>query len=254
MKQEKLIIIGNEDEKLTKNSINSEVNEEKSTIIEENSENISNYEVPKQVICIEIPKLENTFLNKKRIFKIDKLKKGRRPKNSNTKSEHTKYSHDNISRKIKVKFFQKFMKYINRKIESKYNGFIQKLLPLRAKFNQNNTIAFNRQFLNTKLKDIFSNYEINGKFRSFEKNYNKNVIDSIYNNNIKELIEIFDLTLLEMFNIFKGSNETKYNDFEKLNTVVEELKLKENDNYYVQMFQNAALNFEKKYLKNTVRN
>ena len=253
-KQKSKIIIGDKDEEMTKNSNNSEVNGEKINENAENGENINNYvEAPKGQISIEIPDFENNFLNKKRYFEVNKKKTGRKPKDSNSKSYHTKYSHDNISRKIKVKFFQKFMKYVNGKIESKYNGIIQKLLPLKGEISQNNTIKFNTQFLNTKLKDIFSNTEINGKFSSYRENYNKNVIDTIYNNNIKELIEIFELTFLEMFNIFKNTNDTKFNDFERLNKVVEEIKLKENDNYYAELFQNVAMNFESYYFKKTPR-
>ena len=254
-KQKSKIIIGDKDEEMTKNSNNSEVNGEKINENAENGENINNYvEAPKGQISIEIPDFENNFLNKKRYFEVNKKKTGRKPKDSNSKSYHTKYSHDNISRKIKVKFFQKFMKYINRKIKSKYNGIIPRLLPLKGKINQDNSIKFNRQFLMTKLKDIFSNTEFNKKFRSFGKDYNKNVIDAIYNNNIKELIEIFELTFLEMFNIFKNKNDIKFNDFEKLNTVVEEIKLKENDNNYAELFQSVAMNFENNYLEKTARN
>ena len=253
-KQKSKIIIGDKDEEMTKNSNNSEVNDEKINENVENGENINNYvEAPKGQISIEIPDFENNFLNKKRYFEVDRKKTGRKPKDSNSKSYHTKYSHDNISRKIKVKFFQKFMKYVNGKIETKYNGIIQKLLPLKGEISQNNTIKFNTQFLNTKLKDIFSNTEFNGKFSSYGENYNKNVIDTIYNNNIKELIEIFELTFLEMFNIFKNTNDTKFNDFERLNKVVEEIKLKEKDIYYAELFQSVAMNYENYYFKKTPR-
>ena len=246
-------IILNKDEELTKN-FNTEVKKEESNIFEENGKNVKNYlDENKETLTIEIPKLEKNFLNKKRMFNINRKKRGRQSKNLNSKSDHTKYSHDNILRKIKVKFFQKLMKYINGKIKSKYNGIIQKLLPLKGEVSQNNTIKFNIQLLNTKLKDIFSTIEINKKFRLYKENYNKNVIDTIYNNNIRELIEIFELTFLEIFNIFKDANETKFNDFEKLNAVVEEIKYKENDSYYAELFKNMAMNFENNYLEKTAR-
>ena len=246
-------VILNKDEELTKN-FNTEVKKEESNIFEENGKNVKNYlDENKETVTIEIPKLEKNFLNKKRMFKINRKKRGRQSKNLNSKSDHTKYSNDNILRKIKVKFFQKLMKYINGKIKSKYNGIIQKLLPLKGEVSQNNTIKFNIQLLNTKLKDIFSTIEINKKFRLYKENYNKNVIDTIYKNNIRELIEIFELTFLEIFNIFKDANETKFNDFEKLNTVVEEIKYKENDSYYAELFKNMAMNFENNYLEKTAR-
>ena len=156
-------VILNKDEELTKN-FNTEVKKEESNIFEENGKNVKNYlDENKENLTIEIPKLEKNFLNKKRMFKINRKKRGRQSKNLNSKSDHTKYSHDNISRKIKVKFFQKFMKYINGKINSKYNGIIQKLLPLKGEICQNNAIKFNIQLLNTKLKDLFSTTEINIK-------------------------------------------------------------------------------------------
>jgi hypothetical protein len=246
-------VILNKDEELTKN-FNTEVKKEESNIFEENGKNVKNYlDENKETLTIEIPKLEKNFLNKKRMFKINRKKRGRQSKNLNSKSDHTKYSNDNILRKIKVKFFQKLMKYINGKIKSKYNGIIQKLLPLKGEVSQNNTIKFNIQLLNTKLKDIFSTIEINKKFRLYKENYNKNVIDTIYKNNIRELIEIFELTFLQIFNIFKDANETKFNDFEKLNTVVEEIKYKENDSYYAELFKNMAMNFENNYLEKNAR-
>ena len=246
-------VILNKDEELTKN-FNTEVKKEESNIFEENGKNVKNYlDENKETLTIEIPKLEKNILNKKRMFKINRKKRGRQSKNLNSKSDHTKYSNDNILRKIKVKFFQKLMKYINGIIKSKYNGIIQKLLPLKGEVSQNNTIKFNIQLLNTKLKDIFSTIEINKKFRLYKENYNKNVIDTIYKNNIRELIEIFELTFLEIFNIFKDENETKFNDFEKLNTVVEEIKYKENDSYYAELFKNMAMNFENNYLEKTAR-
>ena len=127
------------------------------------------------------------------------------------------------------------------------------LKPLKGEISQDNTINFNRQLMDSKLKDIFSNNEINGKFKLCEKDYNKNVIDEIYKNNIQEIINIFELTFLEAFNIFRGTNENEFTDFEKLNTVLEELKLKENDNEYVSKFQKVVMDFENYYLQKKPR-
>jgi hypothetical protein len=107
--------------------------------------------------------------------------------------------------------------------------------------------------MNSKLKDIFSNNEINGKFRACDKDYNKNVIDSIYENKIQELIDLLELTFLEVFNIFRDSNETKINGFDNLNTVIDELKLKEGDNDYINKFKEVAMDFENYYLQKKAR-
>jgi len=87
-----------------------------------------------------------------------------------------------------------------------------------------------------------------------EKNYNKNVIDSIYQNNIQELIDFLELNFLEAFNIFRNANETKFKGFENLNIVIDELKLKESGNDYFKKFQEVATNFENYYLLKNLEN
>jgi len=217
---------------------------------ENNNDNINISEVKdKEVLYIEIPKSPKKFFE----VNINK-KKGRKPKSSNKKSYHSKYSHDNILRKIKGKFLIKLIKYINRKIKIKYKGVIGIIKPLSTKISQNNTIRFNKELLYTKIKIIFSNNEINGKFTKCEKNYNKKIIDIIYQQNIKELIDIFELTFLEAFNIFRDINETEFSDFEKLNIVLDELKEKGNNIDYIKQFYKIAMNFENYYLNKTARN
>lgn len=223
---------------------------------EEYKNNNTNHsgENTKEVLYIEIPKSPKRFITKKRYFNVNiKTKKGRKGKSPSIKSSHTKYSHDNILRKIKVKFLMKLIKYINRKINTKYKGIIGIIKPLRAKISQDNSIKFNKELLITKLKEIFSNNEINGKFTKCEKNYNKKVIDIIYEQNIKELIDIFELTYLEAFDIFRNTNETDFSDFEKLNKVLDELKEKGNNIDYIKQFNKVAMNFENYYLNKTAR-
>ena len=244
-KKENKVIIKENDEEIP-HSLNIQTNEDKIDISIAESKT-------KEMTSIEIPK-EKKFLVKKRYFNVNSKKKtGRKPKYPVSNIEHTKYSDDNILRKIKVKFLQKLIKYINGKINPKYFGVVKLLKPLKGEISQDNTINFNRQLMDSKLKDIFSNNEINGKFKLCEKDYNKNVIDEIYKNNIQEIINIFELTFLEAFNIFRGTNENEFTDFEKLNTVLEELKLKENDNEYVSKFQKVVMDFENYYLQKKPR-
>ena len=245
IKKENKVIIKESDEEIP-HSLNFQTNEEKIDITIAESKT-------KEMTSIEIPK-EKKFLVKKRYFNVNSKKKtGRKSKNPVSNIEHTKFSDDNILRKIKVKFFQKLIKYINGKIKPKYFGVVKLLKPLKGEISQDNTINFNRQLMGSKLKDIFSNNEINGKFKLCEKDYNKNVIDEIYKNNIQEIINIFELTFLEAFNIFRDTNENEFTDFEKLNTVLEELKLKENDNEYVNKFQEVVMGFENYYLQKKAR-
>ena len=195
-------------------------------------------------------KPKNKFISKKNYFSINNNKKvGRKPKSSVIKGYHTKFSHDNILRKIKVYFFKKLVKYINNLILMKYKDKVKLLTPLTSNISQNNKKSFNRELLNQKLKEVFSNYKINGKFRSFDENYNKIVIKNIYDENITELIDILEMTLLEVYKIFRDSNERqKLVGLEKLDKVIEELQVKESEEYMIK-FKKVAMNFENYYFK-----
>ena len=197
----------------------------------------------------------NEFLSKKRFFNIDiKKKTGRKPKILGSISYHTKFSTDNILRKIKVKFFHKIINYLNSIIISKYRTKINTLKNLKGDISQNNTINFNKQLLNSKLKDIFLNNKINGKFKIYESSYNKTIIEKIYKENIQELIDILEITFLDAFKIFRDKNEVqKLNGLEKLDTVIEEIKSKDNNEDYIKKFREIAMNFENNYLNKEAR-
>ena len=195
-------------------------------------------------IIIELPK------EKSIIFKTNNKKKvGRKPTSLIIRREHTKFSHDNILRKIKVKVFNKIIKYINSIIK-KYNKEhnIGMLLPIVGKIHQNNGIDFNKKLLNSKLKDIFLKYEINGKFTLFKKSYNEDIIRTIYEKNIEELINILEMTFLDIFIIFRNDKElNKFEGLEKIDITVKEIKKKENDIDYIRKFIDVVNNFENYY-------
>ena len=193
--------------------------------------------------------------NKNVFFDIyKKSKKGRKSQSNIVKTIHTKYSHDNILRKIKVKFLKRLTKFINNIIKIKYKGKINELVPLNGEIAQNNNISFNLKLLNSKIKEIFLSHDINGKFTSFDKCFNKKVIDSIYDMNIQELIDIFEMTFLEVFNHFISIKETnKLNGLEKLDTVINEIKTKEKNDQYIKKFISVANDFEKYFTNKNPR-
>ena len=203
-------------------------------------------------ISIEIDNKESDIF--KVINSLIKKKTGRKPKDSNQSRLHTKFSYDNILRKIKVKFMDKLIKFINS-IIIKNNRQIKLLKPIIGKFSQDNNIASNRKILNSKLKDIFSSYEVNRKCTSIDKYYNKDVINSIYQESIKELIDILEMSFLQIFNIFRDLNErNKLNGLDKLDKVINELKLKKEDEEYINKFTETVNNYEKFYLNKKERN
>ena len=243
---ENKIIINNEN---NMNDVNYELIKDKINM-EENNDLLSlekTKDITIEISNEEMPK----FISKKQFFNVDIRKRTGRKKTSSIKrSPHTKYCHDNILRKIKVKFFNKLVKYINNIISKKYKAKIKVLVPLKGDISQNNSIKFNTILLNSKLKDIFSNFEISGKYKLFEHSYNRKVIQKIYEENIQELIEIFEFPFLEVFNYFKGINESHVlNGMEKIYTVIDEIRMKEKNDDYINEFRKVAMDFENYYLK-----
>ena len=90
--------------KINKQNISFSINNKEN----KNYENIIPQDKTKD-LTLEIQDEEKpTFVKNKKVFIVKGFKSiGRKPKNSLIKGYHTKYSHDNILRKIKVKFFKK---------------------------------------------------------------------------------------------------------------------------------------------------
>ena len=203
---------------------------------------------------LEINKNSNET-KKLKFFKIDNKKKvGRKPKSSIVNSYHTKFSSDNIRRKIKVKFFNKTINYINRIILVKYKNKINTLKKIGKDVSQNNGINYNKILIKLKLKDIFMNNPINDKFKLLQKDYNQKVINKIYEEKIQELIDILEMTFLEVFAIFRNINETeKLKGLEKIDTVLKELELNEENTEYIKKFNDVVQNFENYYMSQNPR-
>ena len=235
---------------LKKDNKNNDINE---NTVNEIIFGINNNKNEKKYLIIEKTNdlsIEQNNKENKNLFQINLPKKaGRKPKSSIAKSLHTKFSKDNILRKVKVKFFHKLINYLNSIIISKNNNKLKKFKPLIGKISQDNTINFNQKLLNSKLKDIFSLYEINGKFRLFGKNYNKIVVDKIYEEKIKELIDVLEMTFLEVFIIFRDLDEKeKLKGLEKVDSVIREISNKEEfDEKYINDFKETVMRFETFY-------
>ena len=206
-----------------------------------------------EIISIEIKNVDTP--NKKQYFVINNKKRiGRKPKSSNIRAVHTKFSYDNILRKIKVKFVHKLINYINKIILAKYSKRVKLLKKLTGSISQNNTIKYNQKLLKSRFKEIFIDNEINGKYKLVDKDYNQKVIEKIYEENITELIEILETTFLDAFNIFRDIKCTqKLVGFEKIDKVIDEMNLKEKNEEYINKFRDVVMNFEKHYFEKNGR-
>ena len=226
------------------------INSDNTKDITKEKENHENIDINENENELNDPSNKGIFFE---VYK--KSKKGRKTQASSSVTYiHTKFSHDNVLRKIKVKFMQKLNKYINNIIISKKDKKINLLKPLSGIISQNNSITYNVKLLSSKIKDIILSNEINGKFKLYDKDYNKKVIESIYKENIQELIDLFEMTFLEVFNEFRNINKTdKLIGFEKIDTVLREIKEKEKNEEYIKKFTSIVNDFEKYYIEKNPR-
>ena len=62
------------------------------------------------------------------------------------------------------------------------------------------------------------------------------------------------MTFFEVFKIFRDLNDTqKLIGFEKIDSVIREMSVKELDEKYIDKFRNAVMNFEKYYYNKVAR-
>ena len=129
--------------------------------------------------------------------------KGRKKKGESAESNHTKHSEDNMIRKIKSFFMHFIHDIVNKSFKNKNYQFLK----LDSKISENLKKDFNLKLLDTKLKDLYEKSDISTKYRRQIKDSsdkNKFLIKIIYEENKEiETIKLLNLTLRELFNIFR---------------------------------------------------
>ena len=191
-----------------------------------------------------------TQIEKNKIFDIKKVSKriGRRkhdkPELYKYEAVHTKYRQDNIIQKIKIHFINSTMDLINRiyneylNIDSK-KRLLQKIKPNFTKIWKKKG---NQEFLEKKLKDVFSE-ELSERCSTFhdKKNYNKEQIEKLYEKNkAKNVINILDKSLKEMYRIYIMEN----NGMKEYNLKYDLIQIEQkNGKEYAQEYNKKALDF-----------
>ena len=197
---------------------------------------------PKVTNC-SIPKVHKV---KKDIFYFKKINKyiGRRKHNNSrfysVEANHNKFKEDNIVNKIKIYFTNSMMVYINKK----YNEFAgmesKKLLAkIQPNFTKVWTKKDNQEYLSKTIKDIFAT-RLSNKCKRYHKNYNKEQIENIIKKNeAKEVINIFNTTVKDMYEIYIGEIK-KIPEFHLENDLVKIEK--RNGDEYTKEYKKIALN------------
>ena len=241
----------------TEEKIDNMSDEDAMQLIKEQFNQISaqnNYEPPIPVIY-EITKSTepNETENQKKslIFDIKKVNKnkGRRkqshPELYKEDAVHTKFREDNVINKIKIYFINSTMSLINKKYSEYLKAkpgkrLLQKIKPNYSKIYKKKET---QEFFNKKLSIIFSE-ELSGRCSTFEnkKNYNKIQIDNlIEKNKAKEVINLLNKRLEEMYEIYITNDTNKKIEGYHLETDLEQIKLKNGEDY-AQMYKETALN------------
>ena len=205
--------------------------------------------------------------------------KGRKLKNSdlNNESKHTKYSSDNMMRKIKNKVIESSRLLTNKVIkeefkEAQINNFpYREFRKIQGAFSQELNIKYNFWFYKIKIKDIFC-LEISNKYTAIQKSSNKELIDFIYSNKNNDKFikakKLLDMPFHQYYHdIFLGEDENwkaiygiddKDNIYE-IKHLLKNLEEENNDikideKKYIEDINSLALNYEKFFLEKKPRN
>ena len=184
----KVKIILNEDLNIQKeaNSIN---NNETETKLFSNNNNLLGKKRANEII-FKCNKINNGKLDKSMI-------RGRKKKIDIFKGNHTKYSQDNIIGKIKCHFLNNVNKTLNKSFIDKKNSFCK----LDNYVNENLRKDYNIKLMSSTFKEIYSNTKISNKYKKYEKDINKKLIEKIYSEkNEIEAINLLEKTYIELFN------------------------------------------------------
>ena len=204
------------------------------------------------------------FENNKNLKKTQ----GRKKKDEKEKGNHTKYSFDNIMRKIKSNFMDFCHKLLNRSIKDRNLQFLK----LNSKINENLKRDYNIELFKKTIQDLYENSPISCKYRKQIKecsHKNKMIIQEIYKKENEEIeaIKILKLTYGELFQIFRKKianispeledkikditllQNDEFNDINKFFNEIREQEIKKEESLedideYINNVKNLCLTYE----------
>ena len=152
-------------------------------------------------------------------------------------TSHTKFSYDNLERKIKSIVLKYLREFINKKLEQIYKNkigkgiMIKKFLEINGRQVADAHINYNKEFIKKTLGSILSD-TISSRFTSFKQNHNQLLIERLKTDedeNKREYFEkLFNLTFIDCVNHFIGNEKFEVLEgmtlFEEMKSNHEELK------------------------------
>ena len=149
-------------------------------------------------------KTKESDINKKsKLFDIKPCgkKRGRKSEGINKKPIHCSSSYDNVKRKIQVQFLSFMRLLLNESIRAfskeKKKFFLEFDYKLKSKISKKN---FDK-LKNSTIEDLLINLGISNKYKKYEKDYNKLIIEALNKNN-KWFRKIFKMKYVDLFKDF----------------------------------------------------
>ena len=159
-------------------------------------------------------------------YKFRTKKKGRKKKislnieNQSTRATdpyeivHNKFSKDNIRRRIKALFNNYIIRLLNNLIKQKYLNSRHYFLKMNIKVTKDLGIEYNRNLLNTPLKEIIVN--VSNKYQNKENNNKKCIKYIEEQKDYEEIINILNMTYEQLYINYLNTtkNDSQENSFE----------------------------------------
>ena len=214
---------------------------------------------------------------------------GRKKNNDYTKRKHDRNWGDNIIKKIKLKFIEYCLRFLNNILKSniakeklnEYKTILQKnkryiygeesenlIKSLDYKFIDKIKKEKELLLLKKPLKEIFSN-KISPKYSTLPPDYNKNLIEIILNKekDNSNIMFAFNLTFEEWINVFtykrnlesfenfdKNKMEEINNKFDKVEKLINEMYQKHYNHNYLSYFICYIFNYKRWFIMKKGRN
>lgn len=176
---------------------------------------------------------------------------GRKTKGDTEEREHSKFKEDNQMRKIK----SYFLKYIPDYVNSSLSFVHKRFLKIDKKVNQELKKDFNVELMDKKLKDIFIEFPICGRYSEAKngENHNAELIKEIYENNEEtEAIEKLEQTYIQVLDCFRKNNLEKFRD-DILNKEIKNGEKESRAKMYVNQLVKLLFNYESWFTDKSAR-
>lgn len=206
-----------------------------------NEANISKNEIPFMQGLLNLP-ICNTSIEQEsnKEYKFITKKRGRKnkdnPTNTKGKNVHSKFSNDNIKRRIKGLFNNYIIHLLNTLSKKRFKKYKIKFMKMNIRVTKDIGIEYNRNLLEKNIKDIIIN--VSKKYNNLENN--KKCIEYILSReNVEDITAILNMTYKGLYTNYYLKSTDEEHSYEAHKEKLLDLYGKE----YLERFVENAENF-----------